>query len=108
MTWQPLCKLTDLEESNGKEFAIGEHIIAAFLVNGEVLAVDGMCAHQGGPIAQGQVEGTCVTCPWHGWQYDITSGCNLLTGRKMLETFSTEIRDGEVWIEFLNSDTQAD
>ncbi|MEZ6078302.1 MAG: Rieske (2Fe-2S) protein [Pirellulaceae bacterium] len=56
------------------------------------------CAHQGGPIAQGRLDGQCVTCPWHGWQYDITNGKNLLTGKQMLECFEVERRGDAVWV----------
>lgn len=103
MAWKLACKFDELEEGQGKEFAIQGNVVALFRQGDDVQAVDGMCAHQGGPIAQGQLDGNCVTCPWHGWQYDISTGCNLLTGRKMLETFAVEIRDGEVWIELPDS-----
>ncbi len=64
----------------------------------ELHAIEGMCAHQGGPLAQGQLDHHCLTCPWHGWQYDITNGHNLLTHKKMLDVFPLEVRHGKVWI----------
>jgi nitrite reductase/ring-hydroxylating ferredoxin subunit len=99
MGWHRLCDFNDLQQGQGSEFAVAGKVVAAFLRGDRVLAIDGMCAHQGGPIAQGQVDGDCVTCPWHGWQYDLSTGCNLISGKKLLETFATEIRNGEVWIE---------
>ncbi len=99
MTWYRVCQLDDLKDQAGSEFAIAGRVVAIF-VHGETLsAVDGMCAHQGGPLAQGLLDGTCVTCPWHGWQYDVSTGCNLITGKQMLEKFSLEVRDQEVWID---------
>ncbi len=101
-SWQRVCALDELTDSSGREFAIGDQVIAVFRVDGKVCATDGMCAHQGGPLAAGDVDGSCVTCPWHGWQYDITNGCNLLTGRKMISTFPVEIRDDQaVWVNLL-------
>lgn len=99
MTWHNICKLDDLAESAGQEFLVGKQVVAVFRRGDVVHATDGMCAHQGGPIAQGELKGDCVTCPWHGWQYDVTNGVNLLTGKHMLACFPNEIRDGEVWIE---------
>ena len=49
-------------------------IYALFNVGGEIHAIDGVCPHQGGPLADGVLEGTCVSCPWHGWQFDVTNG----------------------------------
>ena len=99
MSWQKLCLLEELPEAAGKEFLVDGRVIAVFRTSEGLQAVDGMCAHQGGPIAQGQLDHNCVTCPWHGWQYDVTTGNNMLTGKKMLDTFAMEIRDREVWIQ---------
>jgi nitrite reductase/ring-hydroxylating ferredoxin subunit len=111
MPAQIVCNLSDLTEGQGREVFIGGQVLAIFLWEGEVFAIDGMCAHQGGPIAQGRlskqnragqlnhVYSTCVTCPWHGWQYDLANGQNMLTGKKMLSCYHTEIRDDQVWID---------
>ena len=76
-------------------------VLAIFQSEGQLFATDGMCAHQGGPLAAGTLDGDCITCPWHGWQYDVSSGCNLLTKKKMIDTFAVEQREDEVWVELL-------
>jgi nitrite reductase/ring-hydroxylating ferredoxin subunit len=58
-------------EVNGKE-------IALFNVDGKFHAIDNTCLHRGGPLGEGEVDGTIVTCPWHGWQYDILTGKNIM------------------------------
>lgn len=98
MSFQFLCPLDDLPVGEGKEFLVGQRVIALFRLDEGVYALDGMCAHQGGPLAQGIVDGNCLTCRWHGWQYDVRTGQHLLSKRKMLETFPVEIRDSGVWI----------
>ena len=98
MAWLKLCHTNDLTADGGTEFALEGRVIAVFYCEEKLVALDGMCAHQGGPIAQGQLDGRCVTCPWHGWQYDVTTGCNLLTGKKMLDSFEVELREDEVWV----------
>ena len=102
MTWQKLCRPDDIPDERGREFLIGNRVLAVFRSADRYYAVEGMCAHQGGPLAQGQFDEPCVTCPWHGWQYDVTTGNNLLTRKKMLDTFPLEFRDGDLWI---NMDT---
>jgi nitrite reductase (NADH) small subunit len=99
MGFQRLCRFDELETNQGKEFLVEGQIVAVFRTADAVYALDGMCAHQGGPIAQGEVNGNCVTCPWHGWQYDICTGVNLLTQKKMLLDFAIEVRQNEVWID---------
>ena len=54
-------------EANGKE-------IALFNVNGSFHAIDNTCTHVGGPLCEGEINGTEVTCPWHGAVFDVTTG----------------------------------
>lgn len=98
MGWHFLCSVDDVQAGSGREFVIGDRVLAVFRSQQQWHALDGMCAHQGGPIAQGQLDGVCVTCPWHGWQYDITNGKNMLTGREMLACFPLEQRGQELWV----------
>ena len=48
--------------------------IAVFNLNGAFHAISDTCTHRGGPLSQGKVEGTTVTCPWHGAKFDILTG----------------------------------
>jgi nitrite reductase/ring-hydroxylating ferredoxin subunit len=52
----------------------GGRTLALFNVDGVLYVVDNACPHRGGPIGEGDLEGTVVTCPWHGWRYDVTTG----------------------------------
>ncbi len=56
-----------LVEAGGKE-------IALFNVAGSFHAIDNNCTHVGGPLCEGELNGTEVTCPWHGAAFDVTSG----------------------------------
>ncbi|HVN81060.1 MAG TPA: non-heme iron oxygenase ferredoxin subunit [Terriglobia bacterium] len=48
--------------------------IAIFNVGGNYYAIGDTCTHRGGPLSQGVIEGSTVTCPWHGATFDITTG----------------------------------
>ena len=52
----------------------GGEAIALFNIDGSYYAIGNTCTHRGGPLCEGDVEGTVVTCPWHGATFDITSG----------------------------------
>jgi len=47
---------------------------ALFNIAGTFYAIDDTCTHEGGPLCEGMVVGTEVTCPWHGAVFDVTSG----------------------------------
>ncbi len=57
-------------EAGGKKIAI-------FNVEGTLFAIDDTCTHRGGPLSEGTVAGTEITCPWHGAIFDVTSGAVL-------------------------------
>ncbi len=48
--------------------------VAIFNVEGTISAMGGTCTHKGGPLGDGELDGTVVTCPWHGAQFDVTTG----------------------------------
>ncbi len=51
--------------------------VAVFNVGGTLFALDAKCTHVGGPLEAGPVRGTMVTCPWHGSEFDLTTGAVL-------------------------------
>ena len=64
----------EIPAGQGRMFDVGGRQVAVFNVAGRFCAIDNVCEHQGGPLAEGELEGCVVTCPWHGWTYDVCSG----------------------------------
>ena len=62
---------------SGMAAEAGGHQIALFNVDGTVSAIEGTCTHRGGPLGEGSLEGTTVTCPWHGATFDVRTGNHL-------------------------------
>ena len=50
---------------------------AVFNVGGRLYATQNECTHRQGPLSEGELEGSTVTCPWHGSQFDVTTGAVL-------------------------------
>jgi nitrite reductase (NADH) small subunit len=73
-TWYPAAAEGELPPGTAKECVAGDRIVALFNVDGTIHALDGICPHQGGPLGKGQLQGCIVTCPWHGWQFDVSTG----------------------------------
>lgn len=81
-----------LVTTNGKE-------IVLFKVNNQFFAMDNTCLHVGGSLAEGEIENNQVTCPLHGWQYDIKSGQNTMPGMGKLNSYKVEVQGEEIFIE---------
>ena len=99
--WIDIGSSSEIDEGHRKEYVVGELIIAVFRVGGTLFALDGLCAHQGGPIAKGELSQTdqghpCVTCPWHGWQYELGTGIQTVNRQPLQRTFPVRENNGRI------------
>jgi len=76
----------------------GTHV-AIFNVDGTFHAIENRCAHRAGPLAEGFVSGKVVFCPWHDWQYDVTTGECLNAPGFQVRSFSVSLKDGDVLVD---------
>lgn len=81
-----------------KVVQVGTKTIALFNINGTFYALDNACTHRGGPLGEGRVEGTVVTCPWHGNQFDVTTG-QVVTGTRDVTTYAVQLQGDDVLID---------
>ncbi|MCA9241202.1 MAG: Rieske (2Fe-2S) protein, partial [Planctomycetales bacterium] len=65
--WHDVCSARDLAPGGVKEVIAGDQMVAVANIGGTIYAMDGVCAHQGGPLGKGKLEACTLTCPWHGW-----------------------------------------
>ena len=93
-----LATLDELPPGGAKEVEHDGRIIALFNVGGIISAIDGICPHQGGPLAEGMVEGTIVTCPWHGWQFDVRSGQSTLGSKLKQPVYEVKVEGRDVLV----------
>ena len=67
-------KVSEIPQNGCKAVMAGGQKVALFNVGGSFHAISDTCAHRGGPLSQGDLDGTTVTCPLHGWSFDVTTG----------------------------------
>jgi nitrite reductase (NADH) small subunit len=73
--------IDDVPVGEGRTYAIGGRQIAVFrLRDGSLRALDAVCPHRGGPLADGLTDGRVVVCPLHGFTYDLETGCEITNG----------------------------
>jgi nitrite reductase/ring-hydroxylating ferredoxin subunit len=74
----------------------GEEAIALAHIDGEFYALQHACIHLHGPLGEGHLEDCVLTCPWHGWQYDVRTGENEFDRAIQLQTYEVQVEDGEI------------
>jgi nitrite reductase (NADH) small subunit len=97
--WVSVANVAECPPGTSLERVAGDYLLAIFNVDGAYYALDGVCPHQGGPLAKGSVSNCIVTCPWHGWQFDVRDGQHQLNPRIMQPRFAARVENGAILVE---------
>lgn len=90
--------VADLPEGRPIRFEAGEHDVLLVRLGSRILAYRNQCPHMGNPLHQGPVEGNVITCPWHGFRFDLGSGECLTVPHVQLEPFPVRVHGQRVWV----------
>ena len=96
--WIRLVAASECPPGTAREYVAGERIVALFNVDGTFHALDGICPHQGGPLGRGTLSGCIVTCPWHGFQFDVTTGQHQASQSLVHPRLEVKVEGEEVFI----------
>ena len=88
----------ELREDGGIQRTVDDREVGLFKLDGEVCAIDGICPHVGGPLGEGFVDGGTVSCPLHGWPFDLRTGQCTTNSRAKVDCFETKVEAGEVFV----------
>jgi nitrite reductase/ring-hydroxylating ferredoxin subunit len=88
----------EIPEGRRKIIQVADLSIGVFHHKGHWRALHNSCLHRGGPVCTGQLQDDTLTCPWHGYQYDVNDGKLLLDNTAKLPTYPVEVRDGTVYL----------
>lgn len=92
-------KVDSLNDGEGLNVTVAGQDLALFRVKGKVQAIDNACPHEGGPLAEGEVDAKgVVTCPWHGWTFDACNGCSLDPADNNVSQYKTKIEEGQIFV----------
>ena len=86
----------EIPEGERKILNIDNLSIGLFHHKGHWYALRNQCLHRGGPVCTGKLEGDTLTCPWHGFQYNVTDGHLLVDENAHLDSYRVELRNGEI------------
>lgn len=99
MAFVKAAKTADIAPGTIGEFQVDGKGVAVANVAGKFYAISNTCLHRGGPLGQGSLDGKVVMCPWHAWQYDVTTGKVSGNNDVGVPCYPLEVRGEDIFVD---------
>lgn len=94
-----VARAEDVAEGAGRPFLVDGRPVAVFRVGGRLYALEGTCPHRGGPLGEGTLQGNVLTCPWHGWRFEVDTGKCLVVPDRTQPCYPVREEGGEIVVD---------
>ena len=94
-----LCRKDEVGPGAFRCVEVGGIRIIVYNLSGAFYATTATCAHLGGPLDEGLFEEGVVTCPWHGWQFDVRTGESIYDPGRSVATYPVSVVGDDVLVE---------
>lgn len=91
-----VAKTGEIASGGRKIVEVRGHEIAILNVNGAFCAVGNTCPHEGGPVGEGEIAGGEITCPWHAWSFNLTTGACVTTEDEAIPIYPVKVEGDEI------------
>jgi len=99
MSLVKVLKASELVEGQVRGVLAGSRRLALARVGGKIYCLDNTCAHAGGPLGEGKVEGSAVVCPWHGFGFDVKTGVSPMNSELKVPIYKVVVKGGDVFVD---------
>jgi nitrite reductase/ring-hydroxylating ferredoxin subunit len=94
-----VCPVAELSPGSAKTVMAGSEEVVVFNVGGSYHAMANACPHRGAPLCDGRLDGAVVTCPWHGWQFDVTTGELIMNPQTKQKTYAVHVEGHDLFVD---------
>ena len=91
-----VAKFDDVPTQTGLFVEVDGQPVALYKVDGKIHAIHNVCPHQGGPLSEGSLNGTFAMCPWHGWEFDVTTGACQFNDSIKVQCYQVKVEGDDV------------
>lgn len=98
VTFHKAATLDQLKPGMAMDVAVGDEMIALYNVNGRIYATTDICPHSGGSLGQGELCESVVTCPLHGWKFEVETGKCLMAPAMKLKTYQVKVEGNDILV----------
>ena len=93
-----VCHVDEIAENRARIVSLSGERVAVFKYDGKVSAVSNVCQHQNGPLGEGKFVDGCITCPWHGYQYNPDDGKSPPPFTEEIPTFNVKVVEDRIYV----------
>lgn len=90
--------VSDLKPGENKVVSVNGTEVALFNVDGQFFAINNTCLHRGGPLGEGFLDSDVVTCPWHGWKFNVKTGVSPVVPTAKVATYQVRVEGNDVMV----------
>ncbi|GJL51074.1 MAG: assimilatory nitrite reductase [NAD(P)H] small subunit [Nitrospirales bacterium] len=94
-----IAKTEQISPGSGFVAEVQDKSFAVFNLEGSYRVIDNTCLHRGGPLGDGDLAGEIVTCPWHGWEYNVKTGACTNNPAACVKTYEVIVDGSDIKIE---------
>lgn len=103
-----VAELDQLPFGARKLCSVEDRRIALFNLDGTIHAIDNHCTHRDGPVGAGELRDAVITCPWHGWRFNVTTGRCLEPQGENLRQYPVTVEGNDILIDVAATSSQED
>jgi nitrite reductase/ring-hydroxylating ferredoxin subunit len=93
-----VAEAVSLPPGQGRTIEVQGHTFALWNIDGQFYCIDDLCPHRGGPLGAGSLQDGKISCPLHGWTFDVRDGSCLTRSDRPVKTYPARVVDGQVQI----------
>lgn len=88
----------EIGAGSSKIVDVNGNSVAVWNLNGNYYAFQNVCPHRGGPVGEGEVEGNIITCPWHGFRFNVMTGACEHNAAMKISTYEVQVEGNDIKI----------
>ena len=96
--YQKAATLSQLQDGTCLAVEVGGKSLVLVRSGSRIFAMENRCPHAGAPLSEGFVEGPNITCSWHGWSFDLASGCSPDDPSACVPVFPVEVSGDDILV----------
>lgn len=97
--WIKVATINQIPKEEAIRVEVGDSQIAIIEHEGAYYAMNNICPHRGGPLHEGPIGDGCISCPWHGWQFDIKTGESPVNPALKQDCYPVKVEGNDLYLE---------